>query len=78
VRNNLVRVAAPNNVLRAEDSVSFVSGSQNGLHNSMGGKNYMEGAKRKGGSRGALEVGLSERVVWLFTTEVTSDQTLGN
>jgi hypothetical protein len=28
--------------------------------------------------RGALELGLSERVVRLFTIEATSDQTLGN
>jgi hypothetical protein len=39
---------------------------------------YLQGTKKQGGRQGAPEVGPSERVVRLFTIEVTLDQTLGN
>jgi hypothetical protein len=39
---------------------------------------YLAGAKREGGGQGTLGVDPSERVVRLFTTEVTLNQTLGN
>jgi hypothetical protein len=46
----------------------YRSGSQNGLCRLLGG------AKKQG----ALEMGLSEHVVHLFTIEVTFEETLGN
>jgi hypothetical protein len=48
---------------------SYRSGSQSGLYSPWGAVEL---------PKGSLEVGSSERVVRLFTIEVTSDQTSGN
>jgi hypothetical protein len=47
----------------------YNGGSQSGLYRPRRGS---------GLTRGAMEVGPSERLVRLFTVEETSDQTLGN
>jgi hypothetical protein len=55
----------------------YATGSQSGLCRPLcgGGGGITHGAQR---GKGALEMGLSDRVVGLFTIEVTSHQTLGN